>query len=340
MSSEDKERVNRVRFSLVKNSYMLYPIRFIPRLQEVIWGGKEFLANVKANSGVRITPGKLYGESWDISGLEGNISVVANGFLKKNNLEEIIEVYMGNLVGDKVYEKYGLTFPLLAKTLDCHNILSIQVHPDDALAAERHDSYGKTEMWYVIDAEPGSYLYIGFKDNNITREEFIKSLNEDTLPEKLNKVEVKAGDVFYIPAGTVHALGKGIKVVEIQQTSDVTYRIYDWNRVDSEGNARELHTALAIDAIDFSKSGDECHIKYQPIVNEAVKLIDCPYFTINAIEVDGELERDVISREIDVEMDGNTEHLMQSDVVLIPAEADNVTIKGRGRLLETYISEQ
>ncbi|MBQ4127678.1 MAG: class I mannose-6-phosphate isomerase, partial [Alistipes sp.] len=300
---------------------MLYPIRFIPRLQEVIWGGKEFLANVKADRGVRITPGKLYGESWDISGLEGNISVVANGFLKKNNLEEIIEVYMGNLVGDKVYEKYGLTFPLLAKTLDCHNILSIQVHPDDALAAERHDSYGKTEMWYVIDAEPGSYLYIGFKDNNITREEFIKSLNEDTLPEKLNKVEVKAGDVFYIPAGTVHALGKGIKVVEIQQTSDVTYRIYDWNRVDSEGNARELHTALAIDAIDFSKSGDECHIKYQPIVNEAVKLIDCPYFTINAIEVDGELERDVISRdsfvlytcingEIDVEMDGNTEHLM------------------------------
>lgn len=328
---------------------MLYPLRFIPRLQEVIWGGEEFLAKLKSGKGVRIIPGKLYGESWDISAVRGNISVVENGFLKKNNLEEIIEVYMGNLIGDKVYEKYGLTFPLLVKTLDCHDVLSVQVHPDDELAAERHSSYGKTEMWYVIDSEPGAYLYIGFKNRNITREGFIEALNNDTLPELLNKVEVKAGDVFFIPAGTVHALGKGIKVVEIQQTSDITYRIYDWNRVDAEGNARELHTALSIDAIDFSKSGEDCHIKYELRKNDATKLIDCPYFTINAIGVDGELERDVISHdsfvlyncvegEVDIEMEDCVEHLSQSDVVLVPAEADSVTIKGRGRLMETYIS--
>lgn len=327
---------------------MLYPFKFIPQLQEVIWGGQEFLAKIKSGKGVRITSDKLYGESWDISAVDGNVSVVANGFLKKNNLEEIIEVYMGNLIGDKVYEKYGLTFPLLVKTLDCHDVLSVQVHPDDELAMERHESYGKTEMWYVIGAEPGSYLYIGFKDRNITREAYIEAINNDTLPELLNKVEVKAGDVFFIPAGTVHALGKGIKVVEIQQTSNITYRLHDWNRVDSEGNSRELHTALAIDAIDFSKSGDECHIKYELKKNDAVKLIDCPYFTINAIGVDGELERDIVAHdsfvlynctegEIDVVMNDCVEHLTQSDVVLIPAEADSVTIKGHGSLMETYI---
>ena len=329
---------------------MLYPIKFIPRLQEVIWGGQEFLANVKSGKGVRIAPDKLYGESWDISAVSGNTSVVANGFLKRNNLEEIIEVYMGNLIGDKVYDRYGLTFPLLVKTLDCNDVLSVQVHPDDELAKERHNSYGKTEMWYVIGAEPGAYLYIGFKDKNITREEFLEAANNDTLPDILNKVEVKPGDVFFIPAGTIHALGKGIKVIEIQQTSDITYRVYDWNRVDSEGRGRELHTALAVDAIDYSKSGEECHVKYELVKNEAVKLIDCPYFTINAIGVDGELERDVISRdsfvlysctegEVDIIMGDNVEHLVQTDVVMVPAEADCVTIKGKGSLMETYISK-
>ena len=329
---------------------MLYPLKFIPRLKEIIWGGKDFLPAIKAGKGVRIASDKLYGESWDISSVAGDISVVANGYLKRNNLEEIIEVYMGNLMGDKVYDRYGLMFPLLVKTLDCNNVLSVQVHPNDELAMERHESYGKTEMWYVIDAEPGASLYVGFKDKNTTREKYIEAINNDTLPELLNKVEVKAGDVFFIPAGTIHALGKGIKVVEIQQTSDITYRIYDWNRVDEHGKSRELHTALAIDAIDFAKSSEDCQVKYQYAKNEAVKLIDCPYFTINAIEVDGEVERDVISRdsfvmyncvegEVDIVMNDNVEHLSLSDVVLIPAEADSVVIKGRGKLMETYISK-
>ena len=165
---------------------MLYPLKFIPRLKEIIWGGKDFLPAIKAGKGVRIASDKLYGESWDISSVAGDISVVANGYLKRNNLEEIIEVYMGNLMGDKVYDRYGLMFPLLVKTLDCNNVLSVQVHPNDELAMERHESYGKTEMWYVIDAEPGASLYVGFKDKNTTREKYIEAINNDTLPELLN----------------------------------------------------------------------------------------------------------------------------------------------------------
>ncbi|MBO5860365.1 MAG: class I mannose-6-phosphate isomerase, partial [Alistipes sp.] len=238
---------------------MLYPIKFIPRLKERLWGGKELLATVKAGKGAKIDPSKAYGESWELSAVAGDESVVANGLLKKNNIEEIIEVYMGNLIGEKNYDRYGLTFPLLIKSLDCNDVLSVQVHPDDELAAERHNSYGKTEMWYVSGCKPGAALYVGFKNTAITREEYLQALNEDRLPEIMNRVEVKPGDVFFIPAGTIHALGKGCEVVEIQQTSDITYRVYDWNRVDDNGNPRELHTALAVDAIDFSKDGEACH---------------------------------------------------------------------------------
>ena len=165
---------------------MLYPIKFIPRLKERLWGGYELLAKAKAGKTNKIDPTKPYGESWELSAVEGDISVVANGMLKRNNLEEIIEVYMGNLIGDKIYDRYGLTFPLLIKSLDCHDVLSVQVHPDDKLAAERHDSYGKTEMWYVVAAEPGAALYVGFKNNNITREEYIAAVSEDRLHELLN----------------------------------------------------------------------------------------------------------------------------------------------------------
>ena len=241
---------------------MLYPIKFIPRLKERLWGGHELLASVKAGKGATIDPAKCYGESWELSAVPGDESVVANGLLKKNTIEEIIEVYMGSLIGEKNYERYGLTFPLLIKSLDCHDVLSVQVHPNDELAAERHNSYGKTEMWYVSGCEEGAALYVGFKDTSITREEYLAAVNEDRLPEILNRVEVKVGDVFFIPAGTVHALGKGIEVLEIQQTSDVTYRLYDWNRVDDNGNPRELHTALAVDAIDFARDSKECIMQY------------------------------------------------------------------------------
>ncbi|MBQ5899140.1 MAG: class I mannose-6-phosphate isomerase [Alistipes sp.] len=327
---------------------MLYPIKFIPRLKERLWGGHQLLATVKAGKGAKIDPEKCYGESWELSAVPGDESVVANGMLKKNNIEEIIEVYMGSLVGEKNYERFGLTFPLLIKSLDCHDVLSVQVHPDDELAAERHNSYGKTEMWYVSGCEPGAALYVGFKDTSITREEYLSAVNEDRLPEILNRVEVKVGDVFFIPAGTVHALGKGIEVLEIQQTSDVTYRIYDWNRVDDKGNPRELHTALAVDAIDFASDGDKCHIRYEEKVNQAVTMVDCPYFTTNIISLNGEKEFDYASLdsfvlyictagEADVTVGGVTEHVTPYELVMVPAEADVVTLKGEAKLLEVYI---
>ncbi len=327
---------------------MLYPIRFKPLLKERIWGGKELLAKAKAGKAAKIDPTKPYGESWELSAVEGDVSVVENGFLKKNNLEEIIEVYMGELIGDKIYEKYGLTFPLLIKSLDCHDVLSVQVHPDDKLAAERHNSYGKTEMWYVVGAEAGAALYVGFKDNNITREEYLAAVNEDRLHEILNKIEVKVGDTFFIPAGTVHALGKGIEVVEVQQTSDVTYRIYDWNRTDDKGNPRELHTALAVDAIDFARDAESCIMRYEEQTNRSVNLVDCPYFTTNIIALDGTYERELVELdsfvlyictegEAVVTMGEHSEKLDALDLVMIPAEADKVTVSGRGRVMEIYI---
>lgn len=327
---------------------MLYPIKFIPRLKERLWGGTELLQRVKAHSGTKINPELAYGESWDLSAVEGEESKVANGFLKRNTIEEIIEVYMGNLIGEHNYDRYGLTFPLLIKSLDCHDVLSVQVHPDDELAMERHNSYGKTEMWYVAGCEPGAALYVGFKDRSITREEYLAAVNEDRLDEVLNRVEVKVGDTFFIPAGTVHALGKGIEVVEIQQTSDITYRIYDWNRVDESGQPRELHTALAVDAIDFTSDGDECHVRYQTKPNQAVKLVDCPYFTTNIISLDGSRTFDYASLdsfvlyictdgEADITLNGTTEHLTPFELVMIPAEADSVELSGQATLLEVYI---
>ena len=191
-------------------------------------------------------------------------------------------------------------------------------------------------------------MYVGFKDTSITREEYLAAVNEDRLPEILNRVEVKVGDVFFIPAGTVHALGKGIEVLEIQQTSDVTYRIYDWNRVDDKGNPRELHTALAVDAIDFASEGDKCHIRYEAKANTSVAMVDCPYFTTNIIALEGEKEFDYASLdsfvlyictagEADVTVGGVTEHLTPYELVMIPAEADAVQLKGNAKLLEVYI---
>ena len=327
---------------------MLYPIRFTPLLKERIWGGKTLLANAKQGKAKKIDATQPYGESWELSAVKGDESVVANGFLKRNNIEEIIEVYMGNLIGDKIYEKYGLTFPLLIKSLDCHDVLSVQVHPDDELAAERHNSYGKTEMWYIVDAEPGAFIYIGFNRKDITREEYIAAINEGRLPELLNKVEVKPGDTFFIPAGTIHALGKGVVVLEIQQTSDVTYRVYDWDRVDDNGNPRELHTALAVDAIDFASDKDKCIMRYEAKKNASTQMVKCDYFTTNIVELEGSTERELESidsfvlyicaeGEADVCMGDSKEHLEPFDLVMIPAEADSVKLCGNAKLLEVYI---
>ena len=326
---------------------MLYPIKFKPRIKERIWGGQAIL-NKKGKAAGRLAKDKLYGESWDLSSVKGDISVVANGFLKGNNLEEIIEVYMGELVGEQIFEQYGLEFPLLIKYLDCNDKLSVQVHPDDALALERHNSFGKTEAWYVVDCKPGASIYLGFKDLNLTREEYIAAVAESRLEELLNKVEVKPGDVFFIPAGTVHALGAGLEVVEVQQTSDVTYRIYDWDRVDAEGKSRELHTSLAVDAIDFESDAELLHREYNLAKGGDAKVIECNYFTMTLHNVAGvkELDRSsldsfvvfiALNGSVRIVADGNEETLAEGEVILIPAEVNDITIEGDAKLMEVYI---
>lgn len=326
---------------------MLYPIKFKPRVKERIWGGKAILER-KGKAVGRIAKDKLYGESWDLSSVKGDISVVANGMLKGNNLEEIIEVYMGELVGEQNFERYGLEFPLLIKYLDCNDRLSVQVHPNDELAEERHASYGKTEAWYIAECKEGAAIYLGFRDLNITREEYIAAVAESRLESLLNRVEVKKGDVFFIPAGTVHALGAGIEVVEVQQTSDVTYRIYDWDRVDADGKARELHTALAIDAIDFEADAELLHKKYDVAKGGAATIIESPFFTMAIQDVDGhkELDRSMLDSFVvyiclegaaKISADGQEETLASGELVLVPAECSVVEFDGEARLMEVYI---
>lgn len=326
---------------------MLYPLKFKPRIKERIWGGQAILKK-KGKAASRLAKDKLYGESWDLSSVKGDVSVVANGFLKGNSLEEVIEVYMGELMGEENFERYGIGFPLLVKYLDCNDKLSVQVHPDDALAMERHDSFGKTEAWYVVDCKPGAAIYLGFKDLNITREEYIAAVAESRLADLLNRVEVKPGDVFFIPAGTVHALGAGIEVVEVQQTSDVTYRIYDWDRVDASGKSRELHTALAVDAIDFEADAELLHRKYDLAKGGEAKVIESPYFTMTLHDVAGEksLERSeldsfiiyiALKGDATIVADGNEETLAEGEVILVPAETYDVAIKGNAQIMEVYV---
>lgn len=326
---------------------MLYPIKFKPRVKERIWGGHAILEK-KGKAVSRLDKDKLYGESWDLSSVKGDVSVVANGMLKGNNLEEIIEVYMGELVGEQIFERYGLEFPLLIKYLDCNDKLSVQVHPNDELAMERHDSFGKTEAWYIADCQVGAAIYLGFKDLNITREEYIAAVSESRLEALLNRIEVKKGDVFFIPAGTVHALGAGMQVVEVQQTSDVTYRIYDWDRVDASGKGRELHTALAVDAIDFEADADLLHKQYSLSKGGNAKIVECPYFTMNILDVDGtkQLDRSMLDSfvvyiclegSMTISIDGGSESVNAGELVLIPAEACDIDIQGNGQLMEVYI---
>ncbi len=324
---------------------MLYPLKFKPLLKERIWGG-EMLAKMK---GVKAAEGKKIGESWELSGVPGDVSVVSEGTLKGNSLAELTEVYMGDLVGEKVFAEYGETFPLLIKLIDARDVLSIQVHPDDKLAAERHGSYGKTEMWYVVDADPGASLYVGFK-RKTSREEYLAAVASGALSDLLNRVEVKPGDAYFIPAGAIHAIGKGLVIAEIQQTSDITYRVDDWGRTDDQGRPRELHTALAVDAIDYSEPS-AYDVTAAPEAGKAVLLKECPYFTTNLVQVAGVMERDYapldsfviyicLEGAMEVECgSGASASLAAGVTMLVPATEDSVTLKGDGKLLEVYIKK-
>jgi mannose-6-phosphate isomerase len=322
----------------------LYPLKFKHLLKERIWGGDK-LKTLLAKKGKCTS----CGESWELSAVEDNISVVENGFLKNNNLQELIEIYMGDLVGDKIYDKYGVEFPLLIKFIDANDDLSIQVHPNDKLAIERHHSFGKTEMWYVMDANPGATLISGF-NKQTNQQEYINHLNNKALKQILNVQSVKSGDVFFIPAGRVHAIGSGILLAEIQQTSDITYRIYDWDRTDAHGMPRELHTDLALDAIDYNFYND-VKTNYENKTNSVVNLARCEYFTTNKMVLGKPIERDYIlidSFVIYMCCKGNFDlvygdnmhiEVSMGDTILLPAMYKNVSLlpKTMAEILEVYV---
>ncbi len=323
----------------------LYPIKFKPIFHEKIWGGNRMKSILNKDFGNLAN----CGESWELSGVEGNISVVSNGFLAGNDLNEIVEIYMGDLVGDKIYDKFGIEFPLLIKFIDAQDNLSIQVHPNDKLSKERHNAFGKTEMWYVAGTDEDALINSGF-NQEVTKEKYLEYLNAGKLTDLLHYDKAEVGDVYFIPAGRVHAIGKGCLVAEIQQTSDVTYRIFDYNRKDDQGNERELHTEMALDAIDFSYAS-EYKAKYGVEKNKSSEIVSCPYFTTNIIEFDTEISKDYIALDsfviymtmegsFDIVWEEGSETVEMGETVLIPASLESVQLIPKSesvKILEVYI---
>ena len=325
----------------------LYPLKFQPIFKDKIWGGQK----IKSILHKDFSPLPNCGESWEVSGIEGDISVVANGFLAENDLNELIEIYMYDLVGDNIYYKFGLGFPLLIKFIDAAEDLSVQVHPDDELAMKKYGQNGKTELWHVLDADPGAGLYVGFKQG-VTREKYEKAVSEGNVDQLLEFYSVKQGDTFFIPAGTVHAIGKGVLLAEIQESSDITYRIFDWNRKDENGNSRELHTEEALEAIQF-----ENHTSYKidtpETLNSSVQIIRNPFFNINLLAFDKPKQKEYSNidsfviyicteGEVHFLYDNKIEILKKGGVLLKPAsmESLNLVPVTFSRLLEIYIDEK
>ncbi len=321
----------------------LYPLKFNPIFKEKIWGGDKMRTMLNMD----FSPLANCGEAWVLSGVEGDESVVSNGFLEGNQLDELIEVYMQDLVGDYVFEKHGIEFPVLIKFIDSRDWLSIQVHPDDDLAARRRLGNGKTEMWYVLDADQDAELISGFIQS-LEKEKFLYYLKNKKLKEVLNFEKVQKGDVYYMPAGRVHALGPGVFLAEIQQTSDTTYRIYDWDRMQADGTFRKLHAEEALEAINFSVL-ENYKTPYQSKTNETGKLVDCPYFTTNILSFNRAIAKDYTQLESFVVYlctagsfklvyrDGSMQ-VNRGEVVLIPAELKKISLipKRKAEILEVY----
>ncbi len=322
----------------------LYPLRFETQFKDKIWGGNK----IKTILGKDFSPLPNCGETWEISGVKGNISLVENGPLKGKDLVSLINSYQSELVGKKVYDTFGNEFPLLIKFIDANDDLSIQVHPGDAMAKERHNSFGKTEMWYIFQADQGAKLNTGFA-KTITKDTYLHHLKTNTLDQILNFENVAVDDVFFLPAGRVHYIGKGICLAEIQQTSDITYRIYDFDRKDDKGNTRELHTDLAIDAIDYNYYPNY-KTTFEKKKNEAVHVVDCQYFSTNVIDANQTQHRNYIGVDsfvIYICVDGCFElktddfrmDVSKGQSVLVPASIKNTTLipKNSFKVVETWV---
>lgn len=319
-----------------------YPIKFTPIFKEYLWGGTKLKEVLEKD--VRT---ETASESWELSAVEGNISQVANGDLQGKNLQQLIDAYTSDLLGASIYERFGTKFPILIKFIDARLDLSVQLHPHDELAKKRHNSFGKTEMWHVMQADPGSKLIVGF-NQNLTRETYLEHLEKGKLLEILNLEEVVAGDTYFINTGKVHAIGAGILLAEIQQTSDITYRIYDYERKDKEGNTRELHTELAVDAIDYNLRED-FKVNYEKHHNIANKMVSCPYFVTNYLNVIGTFVQQLVNRDsftiylcvagkAQVKIGEHTENLSMGQTILVPAVVNEVVISAAdAKILEVYI---
>jgi len=318
---------------------LFYPLLFKPIFKERIWGGiklKEVLN--KSFDGSQI------GESWELSTVENDISVVTNGAFEGLNLNQLIEKYPTEVLGIKSIQYFGNNFPLLFKFIDAKEDLSIQVHPNDALAKERHNSFGKTEMWFVMQADDNARLVVGFKDKT-NKKEYQEHLENKTLVAVLNETPVKVGDAFFLETGTVHAIGAGVLIAEIQQTSDITYRLYDWDRVDANGVGRELHTDLALDAINFEPTNTK--LDYEVVKNKSVNLVECPFFNTNILQISEKYNWKKTKESFTVLMctEGSFTIIMlhfkaefkKGDTILIPAIIDGFEIIGEATLLEITI---
>ncbi|MDF4222381.1 MULTISPECIES: type I phosphomannose isomerase catalytic subunit [Maribacter] len=320
----------------------MHPLKFRPILKERLWGGTK----LKEVFGKPIES-DITGESWELSTVKGDISVVANGSLEGKSLQELIDSNAEELLGKSVVERFGKEFPILIKFIDAKQDLSIQLHPNDALAKERHNSFGKTEMWYIMDADPNAELIVGF-NKDVTKEEYAESVANDTLLDLLNYEQVKEGDTFFINTGKIHAIGAGVMLAEIQQTSDVTYRVFDFNRKDKEGNLRELHTELALDAVDYEKK-DDFKVEYGHNKNEVNTMVDCPYFKTNFIELTDNLDLDTAQRDsftIFMCVGGETKistaegevSIKSGETALLPASTQKISLQSTGaKLLEVTI---
>lgn len=336
--AEDKDKLKQM------NNF--YPLKFKTIFKDKIWGGDK----IKTILNKDFSPLENCGETWELSTVQGNISEVSNGKFKGVRLDELLGKFPEEIMGGSVVSKFGNDFPLLIKFIDAQQDLSVQVHPNDALAKERHNGMGKTEMWYIMQADEGASLIAGF-NRPLSKELYSDYFSKGTLDEILNRVEVEKGDVFYIPAGRIHTIGKGILLAEIQQTSDLTYRIYDFDRVDAQGNKRELHVEEALDALDYSFH-ENYKTPYKIDQNERTQLVQSPYFTTNKFNLTqtktfGYAALDSFVIYICTEgqgvmsYKGGEEHIEQGDVFLIPASLKEILIRPEKNmeLLEVYIDQ-
>ena len=318
------------------------PIKFEPLLKSTLWGGEKIIHFKHLQS-----EQQQVGESWEISGVKDNETIVSNGPHEGKSLNVLVSECGAQLVGKENYQRFGNEFPLLIKFIDAHQDLSIQVHPNDEVAHRQGKDRGKTEMWYVMASDKGAKLYSGLK-KEITPEQYKEMVENDTICEALAQYEAREGDVFFLPAGRIHSIGTGCFLTEIQQTSDVTYRIYDYKRKDKNGNYRELHTKEAAESINYAVEKDY-RTHYTPKKNEGVSLVECPYFTTAVYDLDEPMTLDY--RELDsfiiliglkgegsiTDAEGNTTTLKAGETVLIPATTQEVKVTGTIKFLETYV---